>query len=86
MECQRTVFIDENGIKIHLDKKKYPTMQKALNAANEQNKIRTNYIQRQAYHCSECGYFHVGRNGKALTHPEKKPAYRHPNNDISNFK
>lgn len=72
MECKTVIHIDENGDKIYSDKKKYLTLIKAQNAANEQNKIITNFVQRVAYECRECGYFHVGRNGKPLNHPPKK--------------
>lgn len=76
MECKTAIHIDENGLKIYGDKKKYLTLQKATNAANERNKDRTNFIQSVCYQCSECGNFHVGRNGKALTHPNKKIEFR----------
>lgn len=59
MECKTAIHIDENGVKIFGDKKKYLTFQKAQNAADNRNRDRNNYIQSVAYKCSECGFYRL---------------------------
>lgn len=65
--CQRYVT-DRSGNPIAVaDKMKYPTMEKAQLAADEQNLLLSRKEKIVPYHCSVCKQYHVGRNGEELT-------------------
>jgi hypothetical protein len=65
--CQRYVT-DRYGKPIAVaDKMKYPTMEKAQLAADEQNLLLSRKEKIVPYHCSVCKQYHVGRNGEGLT-------------------
>ena len=71
MICNTLVRTDPNGIKVYKEKKPYNTLDEAILAAKKQNAKETTIEKLEAYKCTYCYKYHIGRNGKTVTDKER---------------
>jgi hypothetical protein len=65
--CQKLMYIDPvSNQPVKQDKKKYDTLDDAIEAAKDINKKGQNIHKAVAYKCSVCFKYHVGRNKTLL--------------------
>ena len=65
--CQKLMYIDPvSNQPVKQDKKKYDTLDDAIEAAKDINKKGQNIYKAVAYKCSVCFKYHVGRNKTLL--------------------
>jgi hypothetical protein len=70
MECSTFDRI-ESGEMIQRPKKKFDTLDKAIEVAKYENSKSEHLSKVVAYKCSVCHKYHIGRNGKTLTQKER---------------
>ena len=70
MECFTFDRI-ESGEIIQRPKKKFDTLDKAIEVAKYENSKSEHLSKVVAYKCSVCHKYHIGRNGKTLTQKER---------------
>ena len=70
MECVTFDRI-ESGEMIQRPKKKFDTLDKAIEVAKYENSKSEHLSKVVAYKCSVCHKYHIGRNGKTLTQKER---------------
>lgn len=68
--CQTIVTL-EGGERILKDKIKHRSEAQAKRRADKHNLKKTSTEMVAAYECSECGHWHIGRNGKKLDAPTR---------------
>jgi len=71
MECETIDRFNENGDPIFRLKKKYETLDDAIEAAKNINSKDTIIHKVVAYKCPKCYKYHIGRNGKELKEKER---------------
>lgn len=72
MECKTIKFVKKNGEPVIVNKVKYPNFFEAEAQANGINTKEKIYTKRVAYHCTICGYYHVGTSIESLNKPKPK--------------
>lgn len=85
MECHKIVGWDEDGNPITKPKRRYVTIESAINASKLMNVKQDRLMKLNAYHCTECGGFHCGRNGDLMS-PEEKKKLSIKNTGVFNLK
>lgn len=65
-KCQKEV-IDENGNKVLKDKRKFNTLDEAIEACKILNARLDRIDKVVSYKCSVCHKYHIGRNGKEIS-------------------
>jgi len=70
MECLTFDRI-ESGVVIQRHKKKFDTLDKAIEVAKYENSKSEHLSKVVAYKCSFCHKYPIGRNGKTLTQKDK---------------
>ena len=71
MICNTLVRTELNGTKVYKDKKAFDTLDAAILAAKKQNAHEKTIQKVEAYKCTYCHKYHIGRNGKMVTEKEK---------------
>ena len=69
MECFTNIV--ELGEVVQRPKKKFDTLDKAIEVAKYENSKSEHFSKVVAYKCSVCHKYHIGRNGKTLTQKER---------------
>jgi len=70
MTCN-TLSKSEDGQKEWKFKKAYDTLDEAILSAKKQNAQERTVEKLEAYKCTYCYKYHIGRNGKLITQKEK---------------
>lgn len=65
--CQTLVRIESNGTKIIRDKKRFDTLDEAIEACKKLNAMPHRINKIVSYKCKYCCKYHTGRNGKSIT-------------------
>ena len=78
--CQRNVMV--KGVLSKKDKKKYDTLDDAIEAARKINLSGKNVRKAVAYKCTTCHKYHVGRNMTMLTDRVIKRIKKHGRNSL----
>jgi predicted CXXCH cytochrome family protein len=71
MECQTLERYDENLNPVLKNKKKFDTLDLAIEQAKKINSKDHIIHKVVAYKCSKCHKYHIGRNGKKLKEKER---------------
>ncbi len=71
MECS-TIERYELGLPVYKPKRKFKSMEEAINFAKKINSKDHTIHKLVSYKCEKCFKYHVGRNGKEVTQKEKK--------------
>lgn len=70
--CNTLVRIETDGTKIFRDKKKYDTLDEAIEACKKLNSKPHRINKIVSYKCRHCHKYHTGRNGKEITQKYRK--------------
>jgi len=62
--CETLLYIDNNGERIFKAKKKFNTLEEAIQECSRINNKPQTIHKVVPYKCKTCHMFHVGRNGK----------------------
>lgn len=68
--CQTFSHIDDNGMMIMKDKKKFLTDKEAIAEAKRVNALDKTIHKLVAYKCKKCQYWHIGRTHKLINKNE----------------
>jgi len=71
MICSRIIGYNGEGKPIFKPKIKFKTLDEAIHAAKVMNSYDKIILKLVAYKCQECGFYHIGRNGKELKQKDK---------------
>lgn len=71
MICDTLVRTDPDGTKTYKKKKAYDTLDEAILEAKKRNASDKQIQKLEAYKCTYCYKYHIGRNGKIITEKEK---------------
>ena len=71
MECSTLETYTENGTKVTKPKKQFKTLDAAIAVAKIENARPERFNKVVAYKCKTCFMYHIGRNGKEISHKEK---------------
>lgn len=71
MQCATNEYIDESGKWVVKAKRKYDTLELAIQAAKHYNAKPERITKVVAYKCNVCFKYHIGRNGKQLSEKER---------------
>jgi len=66
--CKTFSHIDENGNKVWKPKKKFDTLDDAIEACKHINGLDKTIHKVVSYKCTVCHKYHIGRNGKLVKH------------------
>ena len=67
MRCKKLLYMKPDGSIVYAPKKQFEKQDDAIAAAKVMNLHPNQITKAVAYRCTECGKFHVGRNGKTIT-------------------
>ncbi|MEK6828585.1 MAG: hypothetical protein AABY15_00465 [Nanoarchaeota archaeon] len=65
--CKTLVRIEQDGTKVFKYKKKFETLDEAIEACKKLNSQPHRISKVVSYKCGSCCKYHVGRNGKQIT-------------------
>jgi hypothetical protein len=65
--CNTLVRIEEDGTKVFKDKKKFDTLDEAIEECKKLNALPHRISKIVSYKCKHCHKYHTGRNGKTIT-------------------
>lgn len=71
MECETIYRYDDKFNPITKSKKKFDTLDEAIDEAKRINSKDKTIHKVVAYKCSKCCKYHIGRNGKELKEKDK---------------
>jgi Ser-tRNA(Ala) deacylase AlaX len=65
--CNTLVRTEEDGTKVYKDKKKFDSLDDAIEACKKVNAQPHRISKLVSYKCKCCHKYHIGRNGKTIT-------------------
>ena len=65
--CNTLVRTEEDGTKVYKDKKKFESLDDAIEACKKVNAQPHRISKLVSYKCKCCHKYHIGRNGKTIT-------------------
>lgn len=71
MTCDTLIKTDPDGRKYYKKKKVYDKLDEAILEAKRRNASDGQFEKLEAYKCTYCHKYHIGRNGKLITEKER---------------
>jgi predicted CXXCH cytochrome family protein len=86
MNCDTVEMYDSEGNPILKPKKRYETLDDAIEVAKKINAQDHVIHKVVAYKCPDCHKYHIGRNGKQLKEKDREKFKKHENQKWTDFK